>query len=376
MKKSILIVGIILTMVSLTSCKTKEKEVMQFPDKSQTESTVLEKKQEVENDKVIEEVEKPNEIKDEHVGQVIDVITGEWINEDVARRRPIAVMINNHNKALPQSGISQAGTIYEVPVEGGINRLMAVFHDFNSEKIGPVRSARHYFLDLASDHDAIYVHYGRSPQAEKAFDVLNAPHLEGLSYLDDIMCWRDNSRKAPHNAYTNYDKLIKAWETVGYRKEVKENFTSKFFFSEDEIKYDSTEEFINNLRVKYSYYQTSTFEYNKNTNMYKRFQFGKPHIDANTNEQLEFKNIIVQYTNVYNIPNDDKGRLDMDLISSGKGLYITNGNVEEITWKKSSYSEPTLLYNSKNEQLKVNVGKTWYMIIPNGIEVELNYKGE
>jgi len=374
MKKSFLVIGILSTMISITSCKTKEKEVMEFPDESEIESTVLEKKDK--EDKEIEEVEKPKEIEDEHIGQSRDVITGSWINEDVASRRPIAVMINNHNKALPQSGIGQAGIIYEVPVEGGINRLMAVFHDFNSDKIGPVRSARHYFLDLASDHDAIYVHYGKSPQALKAFDVLNAPHLEGLSYLDNIMCWRDNTRFAPHNVYTNYDKLFKAWETVGYRKEVKEDFTSKFSFSEDQIECDNVEEFINNIRVKYSYYQTSTFEYNKKTYMYKRFQFGKPHIDANTNEQLEFKNIIIQYTNVYNIPNDSAGRLDMNLVSSGKGLYITNGNVQDITWKKNSYSEPTLLYDSKNEQLKINKGKTWYMIVPNEIKVELNYKGE
>jgi len=157
-------------------------------------------------------------------GLAINPLTGLYIPEEIAVRRPIGIMINNHRVALPQSGLAQADVIYETLVEGGIARLFAVYKDFNAEKIGPVRSARHYYLDFAFDFDALYVHYGQSPQAIAAIRDLNPPNMNGMSYLDTIMCFQDSSRKRPHSTYTSYEGLMKAWKAQKYREDYNEDF--------------------------------------------------------------------------------------------------------------------------------------------------------
>lgn len=296
-------------------------------------------------------------------GKAINPLTGLYVDESVARRRPIGVMINNLKPAIPQSGIGQADVIYETLVEGGICRLFGLFQDFNAKKIGPVRSARHYYLDFAFDHDAIYAHYGRSPQATVAFSDWNSPHLEGLSYLDSIMCFVDSSRVAPHDRYTSYDGLMAAWKEKGYRTELDKEIGSKFEFSELEIIPELTNS-ANKIVLPFSYYQTSWFEYNTNDRLYYRFQFNDKHIDKETGEQLKFKNIIIQLASIWTIPNDSEGRQDMNLITNGTGYYITNGSYIPITWEKTSHYSPTKYYLEDGTNLNINVGKTWIAVFP------------
>lgn len=316
-----------------------------------------------------ETVEKEDTKEISHEGQALSPLTGEWIDEEEADRRPIAIMINNHKRAIPQSGIGQAGILYDVPVEGGINRLLAIFQEIDDEQIGPVRSARHYFLDMAFDYDAIYVHYGHSPQAEQAYNSLQSPHLEGLSYLDTIMCWRDPSREAPHNVYTNEEKLLAAWDTVGYRKEMKNDWKYMFSFNDMDIELKNGKK-AEKITIPYSYYQTSSFEYVPNKKVYKRFQFNEPHIDANTREQLTFKNIIIQFANVYQIPGDSYGRLNIDLVGKGEGIYITDGRQIPIHWAKQGHYTPTEWTDDMGNPLNINPGKTNVCIVPNEISVD------
>lgn len=313
-------------------------------------------------------------------GKAINPLTGLWIDEEAAKRRPVAVMINNLKKALPQSGISQADIIYETLVEGEITRLMAVFQDFDAAKIGPVRSARHYYLDFALDHDAIYVHYGRSPQAEKAFKELNVDHLEGLSYLDEIMFWRDPERyKKPgmkeHSAYTNAEKILNAWDMVGYEKEKKSDFKPVFHFAEEEIILEKGQPAIDVI-LPFSSYQISEFRFDEGSHMYKRYQFGEPHIDIENNEQLAVKNIIVQFAEIYPIPKDTAGRKEVELVGKGEGLYITNGKAVPISWSKKSHFSPTSFFNENGDVLKMNKGKTWVCVFPKNKDIELHASQE
>ena len=102
-------------------------------------------------------------------------LTGEYVDEAIGRRRPVAVMLNNIQAAIPQAGISNAGVIYEAPVEGGITRLMAVMEDYdNLEKIGSMRSCRDYYIFYAAGFNAIYVHYGQSAYA---LPILELPEV-------------------------------------------------------------------------------------------------------------------------------------------------------------------------------------------------------
>lgn len=361
MKKIITIMMLVMCLI-FVGCSKNEVEPT-LADNVEDNQDINEEPQETE---VENEKEEPQEevIEYNHAGQAINPLTGLWVNEEAANRRPIGIMINNYKKAIPQSGISQADIIYETLVEGGIARLFAIFQDFDSEKIGPVRSARHYYLDFAFDHDALYVHYGKSPQAKEAYTRLNAPNLDGLSYLDAIMCFQDPNRKRPHSTYTSYDKLMAAWDTVGYRKEVNDEYESKLKFSEDELNLDS-DIIANKVTLPFSYYQTAWFEYDNESTLYKRFQFNKEHIDVETGEQLKFKNIIIQYADMWVIPGDNAGRLDMRLISSGKGYYITNGTAQPITWEKTSHYEPTKYFDETGKILTVNKGKTWIAVFPN-----------
>ncbi|HHW67292.1 MAG TPA: DUF3048 domain-containing protein [Epulopiscium sp.] len=353
------IIGMLLILFLLVGCN--QKTSLDTQDYQDSES--------MQNDNILEEEKISTE------GKAINPLTGLWIDEEVAKRRPVAVMINNLKKAFPQSGISQADIIYETLVEGEITRLMAVFQDFDAKKIGPVRSARHYYLDFALDHDAIYVHYGRSPQAEKAFEEWNVSHLEGISYLDEVMFWRDPERynkpgMKEHSAYTNAEKILKAWDMVGYDKEKRKDLEPVFHFLEEEIT-PSKGQVAEVVLLPFSSYQVSEFRFDKDTNLYKRYQFGEPHIDIENNEQLTVKNIIVQFAPIYPIPKDTAGRKEVELVGKGTGLYITNGKAVPLTWSKKSHQSPTSFLNENGTVLKMNKGKTWVCVFPMNKDVEL-----
>ena len=120
--------------------------------------------------------------------------------------RPYAVMIDNVAQARPHSGLDKAYLVYEIIVEGNLTRLMAVFRDVKVDEIGPIRSARPYFVDYVLENDAIYVHHGRSPQAKEQIDEYDVEDLEGL-FNPAGMFWRDQNRYAPHNSYTSTDGI-------------------------------------------------------------------------------------------------------------------------------------------------------------------------
>lgn len=307
--------------------------------------------------------EKPIEIiVDTHVGQAINPLSGLYIDEEAAKRRPIGIMINNLKEALPQSGLLQADVIYETMVEGSITRLFAVYQDFDSTKIGPVRSARHYFLDFAFDFDAIYVHYGKSPQAYAAFSALDSDHMEGLSGLDSIMCFQDPERKRPHSTYTSFDGLMAAWEYMGYRLERDPEFDFKFQFSEEET-VPSTQKAYK-VTLPFSTYSTPWFEYDEQTKLYNRFEYDQEQIDRETGNQLTYTNIIIQLAEKWVIAGDKEGRLDMNLITSGTGFYVSKGAYIPITWTKKSHQKPTRYYLEDGSELKINAGKTWISVFP------------
>lgn len=375
--KHILFIIAIMALI-LTSCSKKPDSVeaqAQVNDNSAITDSVSEQ---VSGEDTDTEQSKDNDSQTQanvhnHEGQAINPLTGLYISEEAAKRRPIGIMINNLKAALPQSGIGQADIMYETLVEGGICRLFAVFQDFDAKKIGPLRSSRHYYLDFAFDLDAIYVHYGWSPQAEDAINKLGAPNLNGLSYLDSIMCFQDTNRVRPHSTYTSYDGLMAAWDTVGYDKEMPEDMSHEFSFSDEEYT-PQGDAFADSVILPFSYYQTSRFEFDKKTGLYKRFQFDQPQIDVETNEQLTFKNIIIQFADIWAIPGDTYGRLDMTLIGSGNGYFISNGKSIPITWEKTSHYKPTKFYLEDGSELLLNKGKTWISIFPNNRKEKIEIK--
>ena len=295
-----------------------------------------------------------------HEGYYND-LTGEW-NTDRTEEygRPLAVMINNIGDAIPQAGIADADIIYEFKVEGGITRLLAIYSDYeNIEKLGSVRSCRPYYVTESIEFDAIYVHYGQSPQGEEILEETGIDHLSGLDAEGSTVFYRASDKVAPHNVYTTGAMLVAGIEYKGYSTEHDEDFESKFQFNE-EVTTPADGETANKITTTFNSSRAPWFEYNSDDGLYYRFQYGEAHIDENTGEQIAFENIIIQFAHYTSI--DDHDRQEIDLVSSGDGLYASNGVIIPITWKKTSSTAQTKYYTADGNELTLNPGKTWVTV--------------
>lgn len=305
---------------------------------------------------------KTTEYADPHAGMEENRLNGKWISKNEAKKRPVAIMINNIKEAIPQSGISKADVIYEILAEGGITRLMALYSNYNDmAKIGPVRSARHYYCDIANEYDAIYVHYGQTKYAVSKMNELKLDRISGLDYVDGTIFYRDNSRVAPHNAYISTKGINQGIETEDISKKRSSAVKSHFIWNEKAKKLNSDKS-GKKVTLGFSTYTSPYFVYSNKLKKYKRYQYGVPHIDDQNNQQLVFTNIIVQKVKEWNI--DRNGYQTMKLTGQGKGYYLTRGKRIPITWKRSK-NGITKYYEDNGKQIRLNKGKTYIAVYPN-----------
>ena len=291
------------------------------------------------------------------------------VDED-SNKRPIAVMIDNNVGNNSHAGLQDSYINYEIIVEGGLTRIMAIFKDKDVDLIGPVRSSRHYFLDYALESDAIYTHYGWSEFAKTDISSLGVNNINGL--YDENAFWRDKQLKSPHNVFTNTDTLYKyAKDNKDYSIETDDwkllNYSTKNISIADKEENNNT---ANNVVIKYSNYQTTSYSYDSENKYYLRYMNDEAHIDKISKEQLHYKNIIIE--KVRNSTLDSYGRQDLDTTGSGEGYYITNGYVKEITWTKNSRSGKTTYTYEDGKEVKINDGNTFIQIIPVTVTPEIN----
>lgn len=310
------------------------------------------------SDKGESDIKENEDVPDEDVKQTFNIVD---INSD---SRPIAVMINNLNAARPyHSGLQDAYIVYEMIVEGGITRMMALFKDKDTARIGSVRSSRHYYLDYALENDAIYVHYGWSPQAQSDISTLGVNNINGLY---DNAFWRDNTLKVDyeHTAFTSISKILDVAKKKNYSLKSEKDLLLNY--SKDEINLSEIDGNIsaNSVDIKYSNYITTSYVYNPNEKVYYRNVNDKPHNDYVTKKQYSAKNIIIAYMNSSSISNDSKGRQNLDNIGSGNGYYITDGKAVPITWTKTSRKEQTIYKYKNGEEIVVNDGNTFIQNAP------------
>lgn len=302
------------------------------------------------------------------------------VDED-SNQRPIAVMIDNNIGNGRHAGLQESYINYEIIVEGGLTRIMAVFKDKDVSLIGPVRSSRHYFLDYALESDAIYAHYGWSTYAQNDIKSLGVNNINGL--YDEKPFWRDKTIAAPHNVFTSteklyayaeqkdYDTTTTNWKLLNYTTdEVNLNnpistTTQVNPETGEKEKVPVTRDGLltaNSVVIPYSYYQTRSYTYDAERKVYLRFMNDTPHIDKSSGQQLYYKNIIIEQ--VRNSQLDSEGRQDLDTTGSGNGYYITNGYAIPIYWTKSSRSAKTIYTYSDGSEVEINDGNTFVQIMP------------
>lgn len=282
------------------------------------------------------------------------------VDED-STSRPYAVMINNNHVAWPHAGLQDAYITYEIIVEGGITRLMALFKDQETAKIGSVRSSRHYFLDYALENDAIYTHFGWSPKAESDISALGVNNINGLV---DNAFWRDTTLDVAyeHTAFTNMEKMVDVAKKKGFIRKTNKDLLLNYSIDEINLEEKENSQIANSVYIKYSNYHNTSYEYDNTNKVYKRTMSGVKHVDAITKKQYTVKNIIV--AKVKNTIMDSYGRQDLKNIGSGEGYFITNGYAVPITWSKSSRNSQTIYKYLNGEEIVVNDGNTYIQIQP------------
>jgi len=360
-KKITLFLSVCLLICVLTSCGAKEQNVLQ-QDSVKVSSTAPEQS------KSIEMTQQSETVKEAQEPEPISANDGFIVPAEGVR--PIAVMIDNEGtRVLPQGGIDKAQIVYEVIVEGGLTRLMPVFWGTNPEMIGLVRSSRDYFLDYCMEYDAIYVHFGWSPQAQADIPKLKINNINGLYVGNDVIWDLTKDRSNWQDSYTSMEKLLAYAKKLKYKTTTDTKYP--FQYNQTDIVSENGEAAVK-ISMKYSAGYTSGYEYDKDSGMYMRFRKGKPQMERVSGKQLMAKNVIIQFTPNYDIKGDNKGRQEMDTTGSGKGYFITEGKAIKIKWSKASRRAQTMYTDEAGNKIKLNKGQTWIQVMPLTAKVSIS----
>ncbi|MCX7614531.1 MAG: DUF3048 domain-containing protein [Clostridiales bacterium] len=293
------------------------------------------------------------------------------VSDAKVHRMPISIMINNIKASLPQYGISKADIIYEMLAEGNITRLLAIFQDPSQvERIGSIRSARPYYMEIAQGYRAVYLHFGGSVPAYSKISKHDIINLDGIqSIWDGTLYYRDAERKKTypleHTVFTTGQRIEKAL-TLLKRDLTVSNPKSAFSFSESHSARSGKD--ANKIDIRYSKNTNPWFEYDQSTKTYLRFQFGKPHMDAEYNEQIRVKNVFILKMKTTSVKKNPLHLIEIDTTGTGSGYYACDGKYFPIIWKKRSATSPILFYLSNGSELKVSPGKTFICCIPLTLE--------
>jgi len=294
-------------------------------------------------------------------------LTGMETSEERTKRPVLAVMIENSPEARPQSGLYEAGLVFEAIAEGGITRFVALFQDVDANLIGPVRSVRPYYIEWANPFDVAMAHAGGSP---RALEMIRSGNY-GLD-IDEFrwpsVLWRDTTKYAPHNVYTS-TKNLRA--NASERGKTTSRFTpwSRQDGKAPEAKIDEEgkeipPKYIKNVTVPVSTGLFAvTYKYDINTNKFLRFQGGERHLDSN-NRQISPDVVIAMMVS----QRLSAGGLYMDILTTGSGIaYIfQNGTAKQVTWERGNVSSMLAFRDKDGKEVKLNRGQVWISAVASG----------
>lgn len=286
--------------------------------------------------------------------------TGEKVDKNTFNNLPFMAIIENSKDARPQSGLSNADIVYETMAEGGIPRFIALFQKNSPNKIGPIRSARAYFLNISKEYALPFAHCGYSDEARAMIEKEKLMSLNEFFYGKYYL--RDNERIAPHNLYTSADNLRKIILEKGYIK------TSNIKFSFDENFWTSENlNIANTIALKLNRYYETDYSF-KNGKYYKAMD-GENSIDKENNNPITAINIIIQITDIK--LQKDNQHLDITLVGEGTGYVFSNGKYTKMRWSKKDLTSQTILKDENGLDIKLNPGNTWWHIIDKSNIVEI-----
>lgn len=291
----------------------------------------------------------------------LSIYTGETLTSDEISKSPFMAVIENSVPARPQSGLASADIIYETLAEGGIPRFVAIYQKENPKKIGPIRSARPYFLDISREYTLPLAHCGGSEEALN--EIQNNQTLMSINEMKNrAYFWRDTNKKAPHNLFTSSEKI----RNLITDKNFKVSNNSKLLFDENSFKSTNLEK-AGKLDMKISSTYKTGYTY-KDAN-YEKTMDGKPAIDGDSKEVLSFKNIVVQTTSIK--LQNDKVHLDIDLLGKGDALVLSEGKYKRGTWSKKDKNSPTELLDSSGNKIALTPGKTIWHIVDKSSTIDI-----
>jgi hypothetical protein len=300
-------------------------------------------------------ISKPVEKKPEPV-KYYSKLTGNIVANDTAVNQSVTgVMIDNSPESRPQSGLKDSGVVFEAIAEGGITRFLVIYQQEKPQMVGPVRSVRLYDLDWLIPFNASLAHVGGSAAA--LVEVRNGNYRDLDEFFNTSSYWRTADRYAPHNMYTNFEKL----DTLN----AKNGYTSSYFkgFSRSDGKpVDKPDATDINITIS-SFLYNSSYAYDINTNNYRRFQGGQPHLDRE-NGQITPSVVIAMKVDEVTVL-EDGYRQSIATVGSGEATIFQNGTAIKAIWIKSSINDQITFTDANRVIIPLVRGQTWITAVPN-----------
>ncbi len=290
---------------------------------------------------------------------------------DLANRLPIAVMVDDNTVARPQSGFSAASVVYQAPADGGEDRYMLVFQEGTASDIGPVRSARPYYVYWAAEYKAGFGHYGGDITSLQQVIPAMAKYIYNMDALNGDACpyHRVSTRAAPHNAYTNSAVLISCAAKIGQPAKY-QGVPVRTFVDDSPVADRGTQE-----HVAIPYRTGSVgYEFDPQTDSYLRSVDGKLQTDPANNQQVVARNVIVLFQALTYDSASDPGhnRPVIASVGTGKALVFKEGHAIVATWKKPTTNALTRLYDSSGNEIPLVRGQIFIQCVPTGTSVTYN----
>ena len=284
-------------------------------------------------------------------------------NSDSSAPQVVAVMVDNFPDAKPQSGLSKAKIVYEVPMEGELTRFMAIYESNQDvSKVGPVRSARPYFLDWLQEYgQALYMHSGGSPVALKLIKSRNIN--DANEFYWGGYYWREEGRAAPHNLYT----ASKNWQEIINRKNINDGFYSTNSWKYARVVGKAAAGKINKeINILFDNNYIVAWKYDAKKLDYVRYVNGEKDLDNGS--EIRARNILTQTVGVKVL--DSEGRKEITTIGNGEAKILRKGKLFSGTWEKKTLSGRTRFYVDKKEVVLLP-GITWVEVVSKNTKIEI-----